>query len=84
MPAPRPGLLHHQLPPRPHRIRHHPHRVPRLPQHILLPRLQAVGQEPLGDLLPRPGLRRQSVGDQINRTKEQAMTVVKVPTRGGV
>jgi NADH-quinone oxidoreductase subunit J len=35
-------------------------------------------------LRTRPGLRRQKVGDQINRTKEQAMTVVKVPTRGGV
>ena len=31
-----------------------------------------------------PGVRRQKVGDQINRTKEQTMTVVKVPTRGGV
>ena len=35
-------------------------------------------------LRTRPGLRRQNVSDQINRTKEQAMTVVKVPTRGGV
>ena len=35
-------------------------------------------------LRSRPGVRRQKVGDQINRTKEQAMTVVKVPTRGGV
>jgi NADH-quinone oxidoreductase subunit J len=35
-------------------------------------------------LRTRPGLRRQNVGDQINRTKEEAMTVVKVPTRGGV
>jgi len=35
-------------------------------------------------LRTRPGLRRQKVGDQINRTKEEAMTVVKVPTRGGV
>ena len=35
-------------------------------------------------LRTRPGVRRQKVGDQINRTKEQAMTVVKVPTRGGV
>src|SRR3990167_1611407 len=34
-------------------------------------------------LRTRPGVRRQKVGDQINRTKEQAMTVVKVPTRGG-
>ncbi|MDP2329169.1 MAG: NADH-quinone oxidoreductase subunit J [Reyranella sp.] len=35
-------------------------------------------------LRTRPGVRRQNVGDQINRTKEQTMTVVKVPTRGGV
>ncbi|MEI7871730.1 MAG: NADH-quinone oxidoreductase subunit J [Alphaproteobacteria bacterium] len=35
-------------------------------------------------LRTRPGVRRQKAGDQINRTKEQAMTVVKVPTRGGV
>jgi NADH-quinone oxidoreductase subunit J len=35
-------------------------------------------------LRTRPGLRRQKVGDQISRTKEEAMTVVKVPTRGGV
>ncbi|TAJ36485.1 MAG: NADH-quinone oxidoreductase subunit J [Reyranella sp.] len=35
-------------------------------------------------LRTRPGVRRQKVGDQINRTKEEAMTVVKVPTRGGV
>ena len=35
-------------------------------------------------LRTRPGVRRQNVGDQINRTKEEAMTVVKVPTRGGV
>ncbi|MDP1751159.1 MAG: NADH-quinone oxidoreductase subunit J [Reyranella sp.] len=35
-------------------------------------------------LRTRPGVRRQKIGDQINRTKEQAMTVVKVPTRGGV
>ena len=35
-------------------------------------------------LRTRPGVRRQKVGDQINRTKEQTMTVVKVPTRGGV
>jgi NADH-quinone oxidoreductase subunit J len=32
----------------------------------------------------RPGVRRQKAGDQINRTKEQSITVVKVPTRGGV
>ncbi|MFI4999576.1 MAG: NADH-quinone oxidoreductase subunit J [Reyranellales bacterium] len=35
-------------------------------------------------LRSRPGVRRQRAGEQINRTKEQAMTVVKVPTRGGV
>ena len=35
-------------------------------------------------LRTRPGVRRQKVGDQINRTKEQTLTVVKVPTRGGV
>ena len=35
-------------------------------------------------LRSRPGVRRQKAGDQINRTKDQAMTVVKVPTRGGV
>lgn len=35
-------------------------------------------------LRSRPGVRRQKAGDQINRTKEQAITLVKVPTRGGV
>ncbi len=35
-------------------------------------------------LRTRPGVRRQKIGDQIARTKEQTMTVVKVPTRGGV
>jgi len=35
-------------------------------------------------LRTRPGVRRQKIGDQINRTKEQSMIVVKVPTRGGV
>ncbi len=35
-------------------------------------------------LRTRPGVRRQKIGDQINRTKEQSMTVVKVPTRSGV
>jgi NADH-quinone oxidoreductase subunit J len=35
-------------------------------------------------LRSRPGVRRQKAGDQINRTKEQAISVVKVPTRGGV
>ena len=32
----------------------------------------------------RPGVRRQRVGEQLYRTKDAAMTVVKVPTRGGV
>ena len=35
-------------------------------------------------LRSRPGVRRQKAVDQINRTKEQSVTVVKVPTRGGV
>ncbi len=35
-------------------------------------------------LRSRPGVRRQRAGEQINRTKEQAISVVKVPTRGGV
>ena len=35
-------------------------------------------------LRSRPGVRRQKAGEQINRTKEQSVTVVKVPTRGGV
>ena len=35
-------------------------------------------------LRSRPGVRRQRPTDQINRTKDQAMSVVKVPTRGGV
>jgi NADH-quinone oxidoreductase subunit J len=35
-------------------------------------------------LRSRPGVRRQKVGEQLYRTKEQAMTVVKVPSRGGV
>jgi NADH-quinone oxidoreductase subunit J len=35
-------------------------------------------------LRSRPGVRRQKVGDQLYRTKEQAISVVKVPTRGGV
>ena len=35
-------------------------------------------------LRSRPGVRRQKAGDQIYRTKEQAIAVVKVPTRGGV
>ena len=32
----------------------------------------------------RPGVRRQKAGEQINRTKEDTIAVVKVPTRGGV
>jgi NADH-quinone oxidoreductase subunit J len=32
----------------------------------------------------RPGVRRQRIGEQLYRPKEQAVTVVKVPTRGGV
>ena len=35
-------------------------------------------------LRSRPGVRRQKVGDQLYRTKDQAISVVKVPTRGGV
>ncbi|TMJ25499.1 MAG: NADH-quinone oxidoreductase subunit J [Alphaproteobacteria bacterium] len=32
----------------------------------------------------RPGVRRQRVSEQLYRSKEAAITVVKVPTRGGV
>jgi NADH-quinone oxidoreductase subunit J len=32
----------------------------------------------------RPGVRRQSISEQLYRPKDQAVTVVKVPTRGGV
>ena len=32
----------------------------------------------------RPGVRRQRISEQLFRPKEQAVTVVKVPTRGGV
>ncbi|MBS0521260.1 MAG: NADH-quinone oxidoreductase subunit J [Proteobacteria bacterium] len=32
----------------------------------------------------RPGVRRQRVAEQLYRPKDQAITVVKVPTRGGV
>jgi NADH-quinone oxidoreductase subunit J len=32
----------------------------------------------------RPGVRRQSISDQLYRPKDQSVTVVKVPTRGGV
>jgi NADH-quinone oxidoreductase subunit J len=35
-------------------------------------------------LRSRPGVRRQKVSEQLYRPKDQAMTVVKVPTRGGV
>jgi NADH-quinone oxidoreductase subunit J len=35
-------------------------------------------------LRSRPGVRRQRVSDQLYRPKEDAVTVVKVPTRGGV
>ncbi|MFM2043702.1 MAG: hypothetical protein RLY86_2278 [Pseudomonadota bacterium] len=35
-------------------------------------------------LRSRPGVRRQKIADQVARTREQAMTVRKVPTRGGV
>jgi len=35
-------------------------------------------------LRSRPGVRRQRVGDQLYRTKEETMTVVKVPSREGM
>ncbi|WP_421998458.1 NADH-quinone oxidoreductase subunit J [Reyranella sp.] len=35
-------------------------------------------------LRTRPGVRRQRVSEQLYRPKEEAVTVVKVPTRGGV
>ena len=35
-------------------------------------------------LRTRPGVRRQRVSEQLYRSKEQTITVVKVPTRGGV
>jgi NADH-quinone oxidoreductase subunit J len=35
-------------------------------------------------LREREGVRRQDIGRQINRTREQSIEVVKVPTRGGV
>jgi NADH-quinone oxidoreductase subunit J len=35
-------------------------------------------------LRSRPGVRRQRIAEQLYRPKEQAITVVKVPTRGGV
>jgi len=35
-------------------------------------------------LRSRPGVRRQKISDQLYRPKDQAVTTVKVPTRGGV
>ena len=35
-------------------------------------------------LRSRPGVRRQRIGEQLYRAKDAAVTVVKVPTRGGV
>lgn len=35
-------------------------------------------------LRSRPGVRRQKVSEQLYRPKDQAISVVKVPTRGGV
>jgi NADH-quinone oxidoreductase subunit J len=35
-------------------------------------------------LRSRPGVRRQRVSEQLFRPKDQAITIVKVPTRGGV
>ena len=35
-------------------------------------------------LRSRPGVRRQKVSEQLYRPKDQVVTVVKVPTRGGV
>ena len=35
-------------------------------------------------LRSRPGVRRQKVSEQLYRPKDQTITVVKVPTRGGV
>jgi NADH-quinone oxidoreductase subunit J len=35
-------------------------------------------------LRSRPGVRRQKISDQLYRPKDQAVTIVKVPTRGGV
>ena len=32
----------------------------------------------------RPGVRRQRISEQLFRTREEAITIVKVPTRGGV
>jgi NADH-quinone oxidoreductase subunit J len=35
-------------------------------------------------LRTRPGVRRQRVSAQLYRSKEETISVVKVPTRGGV
>ena len=35
-------------------------------------------------LRTRPGVRRQRISEQLYRPKDDAVTVVKVPTRGGV
>ncbi len=35
-------------------------------------------------LRSRPGVRRQRIADQLYRSKEDAIAVVKVPTRGGI
>ena len=35
-------------------------------------------------LRSRPGVRRQRISEQLYRPKDEAVTVVKVPTRGGV
>jgi NADH-quinone oxidoreductase subunit J len=35
-------------------------------------------------LRSRPGVRRQRISDQLYRPKDEAVTLVKVPTRGGV
>jgi NADH-quinone oxidoreductase subunit J len=35
-------------------------------------------------LRSRPGLRRQRISEQLYRPKDEAVMVVKVPTRGGV
>jgi NADH-quinone oxidoreductase subunit J len=35
-------------------------------------------------LRSRPGLRRQRISEQLYRSKDETIAVVKVPTRGGV
>ena len=35
-------------------------------------------------LRSRPGVRRQVIAEQVNRKREEAVEVVKVPTRGGI